>query len=658
MVEMSEPAIASATPTVPPAFCAVAPSPELRQRLLVELNELRNGPGELAGLLGFARTPRPLGLDDGTIFPPDEFPSGTSRSTIAAAAADRAPLRGTVRVIVVLADFSDQPMEKSAADIDRLFFSLGAMPHGSVREYFREVTNGLVDLVGEVVGPFRMPETMAWYANGNFGIGRPTGTVRSQDMAQHAVEAADPTVNFAPFDNDGNGYVDAFIVVHAGPAADRTGNPGHIWSHKYVLPAVHVTDGTRVFGYLTISEEARIGVCAHELGHLLFGFPDLYDTDDSSEGVGRWCLMGAGSWNGGGDVPGHPSAWCKVNQGWAATKVVTAGGTESFPDVKTGRTVHRLWKNGAGGSEYFLLENRQRTGYDAELPGEGLLIWHIDESRPDNTDENHYRVRLVQADNQRELELSVNRGDDGDPFPGSSGNTSFTATSAPDSDSHAGAGTCVSVTRISPPAATMTAEVSVSCGKSPVKEVKEGAKEQKDFKDRKDLKDGKEGAKDVKEPFKERKDRKDVKDRKEGGKDLKEPFKERKDLKDVQPDKSPVKEGKDDIDGGFQPPSGATGPGGPVGGSRAVPGGGPAAAGDPSELAEAVADLQYRLAALERAMAGAEEYPPDAEPFIGGELRPDLHGGPRYDTGEESLREAVEDGDAQAKRAYDGLPQP
>ncbi|MGW6417958.1 M6 family metalloprotease domain-containing protein [Streptomyces sp. NPDC055055] len=572
------------------SFCAVAPSPELRRRMLEELDQVRSGPGELTHLLGFTSTPTPLGFDDGTIFPPEEFPPGTARATISAAAADRAPLRGTIRAVVVLVDFADQPMTKSAADIDRLFFSLGEMPHGSVREYYREVTNGLVDLVGEVHGPHRMPETMEWYAAGNFGIGRPTGPFRSPEMAQSAVEAADPVVDFGPFDNDGNGYVDAFVVVHAGPAADETGKPFHIWSHKSTLPAVHQTDGVNVYGYLTISEDARIGVCAHELGHLLFGFPDLYDTDDSSEGVGAWCLMGAGSWGGGGDIPTHPSAWCKVNQGWATTKVVTASGGESFPDVKSGGTVHRLWKDGAGGSEYFLLENRQRTGYDVSLPGDGLLIWHIDESQPNNRDENHYKVGLVQADGQRNLERNQNRGDVGDPYPGSSGNTAFSATSAPASDSHAGAASCVSVTRISPSAPTMTATVAVSCGKDPSKETKE-RKEQTEDKGPKERRDN----------------------------------------------KTPLKEIKDDFD---HPPSGT---------ARSTP-------GDADPTAAAIAELRARLASLENLLGAAAVAGEHAEPFIGAELRPDLIGGPRYGPDADTLREAVEDGDAQAKRSYDSLP--
>src|SRR6185503_2902946 len=145
-------------------------------------------------------------------------------------------------------------------------------------------------------------------------------------------------------------------------------------SHKATLPAVYNTDNTKIYGYLTIPEDAKIGVCAHELGHLLFGFPDLYDTDYTSEGIGNWCLMAGGSWNGNGDIPAHPSAWCKANQGWATVTNVSANGAISIPDVKASRNVFRVWTNGASGTEYFLLENRQQSGYDAQLPGGGLLI--------------------------------------------------------------------------------------------------------------------------------------------------------------------------------------------------------------------------------------------------------------------------------------------
>jgi len=219
-----------------------------------------------------------------------------------------------------------------------------------------------------------------------------------------------------------------------------------------------------------VPEDSRIGVCAHELGHLLFGFPDLYDTDYSSEGIGNWCLMSGGSWNGGGiagaqagDIPAHPSAWCKANQGWVSTVVQTANADVTIPDVKTSNKVHRLWKDGTGGQEYFLVENRQRTKYDQGLPGDGLLIWHIDDSVSSNTNEVHPKVKLMEADGLHQMQSGINRGNAGDTFPGSTNNRSFTDTSNPNSKSYASVKTCVSVTNISNSGATMTARFNVKC---------------------------------------------------------------------------------------------------------------------------------------------------------------------------------------------------
>jgi immune inhibitor A len=629
-------------------FCAVAPSPELREKLKADLMNARASSGDVLGAaLGLSRSPRPLGFDDGVIIPPDQFPLGTSMRSIRSAAAERAPLRGTLRVIVVLVQFSDRAFGSTAAHFNDLFFSSGVLPHGSVKEYYRDVSGGLIDIAGEVVGPLTLPQTLAWYANGNFGIGRPSGTARANIMAQHAAIAADPTVNFGLYDNDANGFIDAFIVVHAGSGGEQTGNSGDIWSHKWTLPSAMAADGKQIFAYLTIPQDAKIGVCAHELGHLLFGFPDLYDTDNTSEGIGNWCLMAGGSWNGGGDIPAHPSAWCKANQGWVSVNNVTGSSTLSIQDVKTSRSVHRLWKSGAGGNEYFLLENRQRVGFDAGLPGDGLLIWHVDEAQPGNTDENHYKVALVQADNKRDMELDHNRGDAGDPFPGSAGNSNFSGGGSPNSNSFANQSTCVSVTQISASGPTMTAKVAVTC-KAVAKDLKDVRKETKDGKElSKDLKDAR---KDVKELAKERKD--SVKETKEI---RKEAIKERKDGKEAVKDRKDAVEGKGGKDA-FERPGGFgdLGGGGSAGAGwgmigDAHDGAGPY--GGNELLQQQLAMLEARLTALEMGQSGAA-----AQPFIGAELRPDLIGQMHADPGPAELQQRMAEGDRDAKIAFDNLP--
>ncbi|NUK28536.1 protease, partial [Streptomyces lunaelactis] len=127
---------------------------------------------------------------------PEEFPAGTPAARIRAAAAERAPLRGIVRVIVVLVDFPDKEMTATAQHFRDLFFSENTLQYGSVRDYFKEVTHGLVTISGEVVGPVTLPQTLAWYANNNFGIGRPSGAARANIMARDAAIQADPSINY------------------------------------------------------------------------------------------------------------------------------------------------------------------------------------------------------------------------------------------------------------------------------------------------------------------------------------------------------------------------------------------------------------------------------------------------------------------------------
>lgn len=613
--------------------CMVAPSPQLRAELLRQLEQFRGRPGAVG--IPFLRIGQPQspGFDDGVIYPPEHYPVGTPMSVIRSAAADRAPLRGVIRVIVVLVDFSDQAMGQPATHFRDLFFSTGVIPTRSVREYYADVTNGLIDIQGDVVGPFRMPQTMATYAHGASGIG--PGLPNARTMARDAAQAADPTVLFNPFDNDGDGFVDAFIVIHAGPGAEVTGDSGHLWSHKWVLDGGALSvDSTKIYAYLTVPEDSRIGVCCHELGHLLFGFPDLYDTDGTSEGVGNWCLMGAGSWGGGGDTPCHPSAWCKANQGWATVQSPTTNATLNIADVKDSHLIYRLWKDGTSGSEYFLMENRQQQGFDASLPSGGLLIWHVDESVAGNTNENHYKVAFMQADGQRDLEAARNRGDAGDPYPGSTNNIGFDSTSNPNSKSYGGADTCVAVTNISPPGPVMSANVQVRCSikireKNWLKDIME-----KNY----------------------------IRDKQLFDKGLIEK------PTDGKPGEGGVL-GTGGAAGGGAP---AQGLGEPITGGHGIGGGTEGKGGTPTPLgiSEALSRIESRLSALESALGqgsrpgapapggGGVRATGQAEPFIPAGLRPDLSEGALR--GEEDYpgarQQPVRLSSAQAKRQYDTKP--
>lgn len=254
-----------------------------------------------------------------------------------------------------------------------LFFSTNKIPSGSVNDYYSEVSGGMVSFTGDVIGPFTMPLKMTEYAHGQSGM---STEPNSRTMARDAVNAIKATQNLDVYDINGNGLVDSFVVVHAGSGAEMDSDRDKIWSVQWDIGDPIKVGNVAVYAFLTIPEDALLGVSCHELGHLVFTWPDLYDTDSSSAGLGPWCLMAGGSWNGfpSGTKPSHPSAWCKAKQGWASTINHAENRTIQLHDVKNNFAIHRLWENGDPTSnEYFLLENRQRTRYDAGLPGDGLL---------------------------------------------------------------------------------------------------------------------------------------------------------------------------------------------------------------------------------------------------------------------------------------------
>jgi hypothetical protein len=178
--------------------------------------------------------------------------------------------------------------------------------------------------------------------------------------------------------------------------------------------------------------------------------------------------MAGGSWNGGnGRTPARPDAFCMVELGFevptqitASTAVTIHSATSAVPG-----DVFRVEKSGVtGGKQYFLIENRQRTGTDAGLPGSGLLVWHIDESMRDNDNEARYMVDLEEAHGgTQHLSANSGSGDAGDPFPGTAAKTTFGETSVPSSAYYDGSGK-VDVSAIGASSAAMTARIAPQAG--------------------------------------------------------------------------------------------------------------------------------------------------------------------------------------------------
>ena len=391
------------------------------------------------------------------------------------------PPVGVINALAIVVDFSDNISQVQAEFFDTLIFGSQA---GSMRDYFGVISYGNLDIVTvnlpSSVGWNRAPETYSYYVNGENGFGSyPTN---AQRLVEDVVNAVDALVDFSLYDNDSDGYVDALFIIHSGPGAEFTGDNNDIWSHAWVTNTEQSLDGVIVSRYSMEPEfwespgDMTIGVYAHELGHSLFGLPDLYDRDGSSAGLGRWSFMAGGSWNGTlGDSPAFPDAWSHIQMGYASEVNITSSALgASIENVVDNSNVYRLWTSGAMGTEYFLVENRQQKSYDAALPGGGLLIYHVDEGvstqndnewYPGNTGSGHYQVALEQADGLWDLEsITDNFGDSGDPYPGSSVNNIFDLLSTPNSTDYSVNLTGVAVQNISSSADIMTADLFIFPG--------------------------------------------------------------------------------------------------------------------------------------------------------------------------------------------------
>ncbi len=357
------------------------------------------------------------------------------------------PSIGEQRTLVILVNYSNLEFS-SATDGDnrKLYedmmneegFTFKNGANGSARDYYVATSAGKFLPHFDVYGPVQLSNTDSYYGqNDYYGSDMNVG-----DLVVEACKGLDDEIDFSQYDNDGDGYVDNVYFFYPGKGENDGGGRNAIWPHAWYLEDgaqmqyVSKDKGTRINRY-TISNEINgegetcgIGTFVHEFGHVL-GLADHYATDYGAGQYvdpGDWDAMASASYADNGNTPPLFSGFERAELGWLEyTDFAT--NTDTLTTIAPLNRENKAYRVSVPGNEneYYIIENRQKEGWDRSLPGHGLLVWHIDMdenvwmNNQVNNNANHQRVDVVEADkNTSRYSYS------GDTFPGASNVTQFT----------------------------------------------------------------------------------------------------------------------------------------------------------------------------------------------------------------------------------------
>lgn len=302
--------------------------------------------------------------------------------------------QGTKKGLIILAQFTDSKFQSGH---DRALYNKIANAEnytdngfkGSVKDYFKAQSAGQFELDFDVVGICQLKTPCSYYG-GNDAHGN---DLHAGEMVAEACQwAATQGVDFSKYDWDGDGEVDQVFVLYAGKGEANGGAVSTVWPHEYALSYSDYGKSLSLSGVIVdtyaCSAELNgygkldgIGTFCHEFSHCM-GFPDLYDTGYSGWfGMGYYDLMSAGNYNGDSKCPAGYSAYEKHKCGWLTYQDVTNIEEDlnvtGLKAISEGGGAYVL-KNKAHEDEYYIIENRQNTGWDAYLPSEGVMITHVD----------------------------------------------------------------------------------------------------------------------------------------------------------------------------------------------------------------------------------------------------------------------------------------
>ena len=302
--------------------------------------------------------------------------------------ADENPLIGDRRQLVVLVAFKDRSFkEKNPLALwDRVFNEVGFSESdfkGSVRDYFYDQSYGQFRLTFDTYHVTLADNCSKYHSNED-------DDENSKYLVADVVDSLlKRHLDWSPYDWDGDGYVDQLLILYAGKGMNDGGGDNSIWPHQYrmswhgtELPEVPAGARTlKVDSYCCIQEITRsgsygvFGTICHEYSHC-FGLPDFYNG--SILYVGTWDLMDYGNNNGSGYCPPGYSAHERMLMGWLTPVELKEPADINQMAALSDEPIAYLIRNDGYSQEYYIVENRQKSGWDSQLPGSGIVVFHVD----------------------------------------------------------------------------------------------------------------------------------------------------------------------------------------------------------------------------------------------------------------------------------------
>jgi M6 family metalloprotease-like protein len=357
---------------------------------------------------------------------------------------------GTIKALTLLVNFSDEAGAFTAEEIDDWLNAPGYSRFnckGSVRDYYKDVSNGAVDLVNTVHAYYRAKNPKSYYEGGS-------GYERAGELMQELIAGVDAEVDFSEFDNDGDGRTEAISVVYGGPMVEWGQG---LWPHAGALNQKR--DGVTLSRYQMTSMGTSLSLYtfAHETGHMLFGWPDLY-------GFGDYCLMGNAT---NAANPAGINDFFRADQGWIPAVEVDASANASYTASLNGTGY--LFVNPSNAKELFFWSNIQPEQRWSVLKGGGLLVLHYDGTIRGNEPPDPLQVAVVQADGKKDLDATMwpMPGSDTNDFFRSGAHSEFSSTTMPRSNWNNGNASGLRIHSISASGAEMTFAVGTGSAGAP-----------------------------------------------------------------------------------------------------------------------------------------------------------------------------------------------